>query len=159
MEWVVGIGIYAFLLFQYPKKTVILTSIMVFIVTLIVGYIYLDDYLRKKRGAAIRIAVSFDLWKCSSEYPLLITIKNDSGSIMNSVKFSLEGIRSGYSDPIYESSFQQYRTDKIIRSGESYENCWKVPQLSYERPGGDKERFPPQNLNWQASWISPRFSD
>ncbi|MGH0004666.1 hypothetical protein ACQU0X_31765 [Pseudovibrio ascidiaceicola] len=159
MEWIVGIGIFTFLLFKFPKKIMILAVALAFISALTGGYFYLDNYFIEKKKTAIKIAVSFDDARCSKEYPLVVKIKNGSGSEVEAIKFSVEGRRTGYSDPIYESGFQDYRTDKIMQAGESHISCWKVPKLSYGKPENYRDRFPPKGVVWNASWISPQFSN
>ncbi len=112
---------------------------------------------RNRLRASVAIKVRHDLSKCSPEFPLLVQIQNGSEDALEKVFFGVEGTRSGYSDPVYESGYQGYSTDKIIASGGAWSGCWMVPQKAYGVADQNIALFPPEALNWVAMNTRPVF--
>ncbi|AMN54158.1 hypothetical protein ACP90_18950 [Labrenzia sp. CP4] len=159
MTWVVGIGIFVFLMFAYPKKTLILAGVLLAFAVAGGGIIFLSDYLDQRKREAVQIEIFFDLDKCSEEYPLFIGFLNESGSTIEKVSFIVEGKREGYSDTTYRSEYGNYQTDKIIKDGGSHGTCWRVPPLVFGAPESDKGRFPAKDMVWSVTSVYPRFAD
>ncbi|KZL11355.1 hypothetical protein [Pseudovibrio sp. Ad26] len=159
MEWIIGIGIFVFLLFKYPRKSLLLLLFITVSTAIGGGYFFIKDFLAQRKKESVKLSVSYNKTSCSQKFPLEITIENHSGSVMEAVKFSVEGRRSGYSTAIYESGYQGYSSDKIIGAGEGYLTCWSIPKLRYNTPAQYKDRYPPKDMIWNASHISPQFKD
>lgn len=73
----------------------------------------------------------YDLEKCSAEYPLWVGILNESDDTVEKFSFSIEGHLEGYSDPLYDSGYSGYSSDRIIPSGEGITACWTLPRQAY----------------------------
>ena len=159
MAWVIGIGIFLFLLGAFPR------AIGGFIVLcgLTIGFVlFLDKQESDKRAkdrAAISITVSYNLDRCSPGFPLFIRIVNGSLKTLEAVSFSIEGHRTGYSKPLYESDYLGYSSDRIITSNDGWASCWTLPRQAYGASDQIITLNPPDTLAWSAKNLSPRFRE
>ena len=116
MAWVIGIGIFLFLLFVFPRAMV---GLIVLCGVGIGGFLLWDKIKTDERArlrASVTVTVTHDLERCSPEHPLFVQIHNGSEGTIEKVSFGIEGNRAGYSDPLYDSSgsgYQSYSSDKI----------------------------------------------
>jgi len=156
MAWVIGIGIFLFLLFVFPRAMV---GLIILCGVVIGGWLLWDKIKSEERArkrSAVSITVTHDLEMCSPEHPLLVRILNGADDTVEKVKFGIEGRRAGYSDPLYDS-FRGYSSDRIIASGAEWASCWALPQKDY---GVSEQRIalnPPETLVWTVRNISPIF--
>lgn len=157
MAWVIGIGIFLFLLFSFPRAM----GGLIAICGLAIGGFFLWGKLEGDRIAreiaAISITVTYDLGRCSPEYPLFVAILNGSNRTLEKVSFELEGHRSGYSEPLYGRSYSSYSSDRIIASGDGWASCWALPEQAYGATAQVISLNPPGTLVWTANNPLPRF--
>jgi len=159
MAWVVGIGIFFFLLFVFPRAVI---GLIVLCGVVIGGYILwteMENDERARKRATISITVTHDLERCSSDYPLFVRILNSSDDTVERVSFGIEGHRAGYSDPLYNSGYLGYSSDRIISSGDGWANCWTLPRQEF---GASEKRIalnPPETLVWTVKNAYPTFRD
>ena len=157
MAWVIGIGIFLFLLFAFPRTMV---GLLVLCGVAIGGFLLwtkIENDERARKRASVTVTVSYDLDRCSPEYPLFVQIQNRSDNTVEKVSFGIEGHRSGFSDAIYDSGYLGYSSDRIIASGNSWANCWTIPRKAY---GASEQRValnPPETLVWTVKNTSPTF--
>ncbi len=159
MAWVVGIGIFLFLLFLFPRPVISLIILCAVAGGALFLYYYLGDKRRGSKIAGIDITVNYNIPKCSKDYPLEIRIKNNSGSTINKIRFNLAGYREGFSEPIYGTGYDKYETDKIIPIGKTLWMCWKIPKLSYGKSEAGNTAYPPKSMIWKASDFYPDFAE
>lgn len=156
MAWVVGIGIGLFLLVAFPKQMGAVILFLVLAGAGLFGFITLQEQQRaeerRKKEESIGLSASFDMVRCSAEFPILIGIRNGYTETIQSLNFELGGYREGFSSPVYIGRSQ--RSDRIIAPGETYEGCWSVPSLDYGAQAG-----PPQAMNWRASYSYATFGE
>ena len=157
MAWVIGIGIFLFLLFAFPRAVVGLIALC----GVGIGGFFLWNKIetdeRNRLRASVTVTVTHDLERCSLEYPLLVRIHNGSENAVEKVSFGIEGNRAGYSDPLYDSGYLGYSSDKIIAGGEGWTSCWTLPRQAY---GTSEQRialYPPETLVWTVTGSSPVF--
>ena len=159
MAWVVGIGIFLFLLFAFPRSM----GALIVLCGLAIGGFLLWQKLeidnRARERAAISITVSYDLERCSSDFPLFIEIVNGSDRTLEAVSFGIEGRRTGYSEPLYDSGYLGYSSDRIIASNDGWANCWTLPRQAYGASDQIIALNPPDTLTWSAKNPSPRFRE
>lgn len=157
LAWVVGIVGALFLLFRFPRPSLIFVGVVVAIGATVGGYFYVQDQLAKRKTVKVTGTIAYDLERCSSEYPLFIGIVNRSDDTVEKVSFSIEGRREGYSDPLYDSGYSGYSSDRIIAGGDGWGNCWTLPRQAY---GASEQRItlnPPETLVWTLDNMRPTF--
>jgi hypothetical protein len=157
MAWVIGIGIFLFLLFAFPRAMV---GLLVLCGLAIGGWLLwtkLDTDKRARERATVSVTVAYDLERCSPEYPLFVGILNDSDNTIEAVSFGIEGHRAGYSEPLYDSGYLGYSSDRIIVRGDSWASCWSLPRQAYGASEQSIALNPPNTLVWTAKNTSPRF--
>jgi hypothetical protein len=157
MAWVIGIGIFLFLLFAFPRAMV---GLIVLCGVGIGGFLLWDKIKTDERArlrAAVTVTVTHNIERCSPEYPLFIRIQNGSEDTVEKVSFGIEGNRAGYSDPLYDSGYQGYSSDKIIASGEGWANCWTLPRTAYGTSEQRLALYLPETLVWTVKNSSPTF--
>jgi hypothetical protein len=154
MVWVVGIGFGLLLLFAFPKQMGAVILLLVLGVGGLFGYIYLENQRqteeRRKKEESISLSAAFDITGCSTEFPILVTIRNGYTETIQTLTFELGGFREGYSSPVYQGL--SYRSDRIIAPGDAYTACWTLPSLHY-----GAQEAPPDSLNWRASYSYATF--
>ncbi|RYH06515.1 hypothetical protein [Tropicimonas sp. IMCC6043] len=159
LAWVVGILGALFLLFRFPRPSLIFIGGLVTIGVSVAGFFYVRDQLAKQKAAKVEASVAYDLERCSPEYPLFIGIVNDSADTVEDVSFGVEGHHAAYSDPLYNSGYLGYSSDRIIASGEGWGSCWTLPPQAY---GASEQRIaasPPETLVWTVKNVSPTFRE
>lgn len=157
MAWVIGIGIFLFLLFAFPRAMLGLIALCGLGIGGFLLWTKLDSDKRARETAAISITVTYDLERCSPEYPLFVGIVNASDNTLEAVSFGIEGHRTGYSEPLYDSGYLGYSSDRIIASGDGWANCWTLPRQAYGAAEQSIALNPPSTLVWTAKNPSPRF--
>lgn len=157
LAWVIGIVGALFLLFRFPRPSLILVGVLVAIGIIAGGLSYVSETRAAQKIAAVTITAVHTVDICGSEGPLLITIKNGSDDTVEKTSFRVEGYSVGFSEPLYENS--GYSTDRIIASGDLWAACWQLPQkargVSEQRISGVN----PAALVWSVRNIRPIFSD
>ncbi len=159
MAWVIGIGIFLFLLFAFPRAMV---GLIVLCGVAIGGFLLwtkIENDERARKRATVSVTVAYDLERCSPEFPLFVQILNRSDDTLEKVSFAIEGHRAGYSEPIYDSGYLGYSSDRIITGGDGWANCWTLPRKAY---GASEQRValnPPETLVWTVTNTSPTFQN
>ena len=163
MAWVIGIGIFLFLLFAFPRPVVGLIVGLVVLCGVVIGGFSLWEKIkndeRAQKYAAVSVTVTRDLERCSPEYPLLVHIVNGSEDTVAKISFDILGHLAGYSDPLYDSGYGYYSSDRIIASGSEWTNCWPLPQ---QASGASEQRIalnPPESLIWSVKTKRPTFRE
>lgn len=151
MLWILGIGVGLALLFAFPKQMFSLICLIAVGAGLLFYVEHQKTETRKQRQASVVMSPTFDLGRCSSEFPILIAFKNGSSENLLSVNFELSGYQDGFSTPIYKTG-PSYSSDRILAPGQSYEACWSVPSLTY-----GQRSMPPENLSWRATYSYASF--
>ena len=157
LAWVIGIVGTLFLLFRYPRPSLIFVGVVITIGAAVVGYSQVQAELTTRKAAKVRGKIFYDLEKCSPERPLWIGILNETDDTVEKFSFSIEGHLEGYSDPLYDSGYSGYSSDRIIASGDGVTNCWTLPRQAY---GASEQRItlnPPETLVWTMTNIRPTF--
>jgi len=157
LAWVTGIVGALFLLFRFPRPSLIFVGVVVAIGAAVGGYFYVQDQLAKRKTAKVTGKIFYDLEKCSSEHPLWIGILNESDDTVEKFSFTIEGHLEEYSDPLYDSGYSGYSSDRIIASGEGVTACWTLPRQAY---GASEQRIalnPPETLVWTMKNMRPTF--
>lgn len=157
LAWVIGIVGALFLLFRFPRPSLIFVGVLIAVGATVGGYFYVQDHLTRQKAAKVTGTITYDLERCSSAFPLFIGIGNRSDDTVEKVSFRIEGHREGYSDPLYDSGYSGYSSDRIITSGDGWGHCWAVPRQAY---GSSEQRVtlnPPETLVWTVTNIRPTF--
>lgn len=154
LAWVVGIGGAFYLLFRFPRPSLIFIGAVVVVGVAVGGFFYAQDYMVSRKAEKVSGKISYDLEKCSDDHPLWIGVLNESNDTVEKFSFTIEGHLEGYSDPLYSSG---YSSDRIIPSGKAVTACWTLPRQAY---GASEQRVslnPPDTLVWTVKSIRPTF--
>lgn len=150
MAWVVGLGIFAFLAFNFPKQV----GGLVLILIAAAGAWYLWDSnekaKREREKSSIVLFAAMDPSSCpTADHPLRVSFTNGSKRTVTKIDFSITGRRNGYSGAIFSSGYGRLQTDRIIPPGQTWHECWSSPPLSF----GVQQNaiIPPQVAEWSAS--------
>ena len=155
MMWIVGIGIFLLLLFSFPRQTGVFLLVVILFSAGLFGWLFYKDHKRieehRREKFSILISAEFNTKSCTVDFPISISITNTYSRTLQKVSFELAGYREGYSSPIYRSL--TYKSDRIIRPGETYVACWAVPNLEY-----GAQKHPPEGLIWRPSYSHGDFN-
>lgn len=100
----------------------------------------------------VELHASYDLNRCSQEYPLLVTIMNGSDEKIEYTKFDVSGRVKNYSASIYHA--YRLTTDRIIPAKESYTSCWRAPE-----PTLQGMQHPIETIIWTVKLDHVSFED
>jgi hypothetical protein len=139
MFWIIGLGVFAILFLESPRTAFSLLSIAVCFVLAIGAFFYLYIHHDESERQKVSLNVEFNISKCSANYPLLINITNGSTRPVSKIDFDFEARKQGFSDNLVTYSNYNH-TDKILMPSETYEICWRLPDL--------KKSVDPSELEW-----------
>ncbi|PDT80053.1 hypothetical protein CO676_29850 [Sinorhizobium sp. BJ1] len=149
MAWVVGIGIFLFLLLGFPKQVGSLILLIVLAGGGVALYYYLDQQAYARKKAQIITEVGTDPACSDPRFPLKIQFTNTTAETLMRVSFSLEGFRPGYSDVVVSDYLLS--SDRIMRPRDVYAACWGYP-VRY----GKQVNYP--GLKWVAKVTTATFA-
>ena len=157
IAWIVGIGIFLWLLFSFPKRMgTVMTGGILAVATvagILIAYFTYSDSKKDQRIAAIEARVEFSSEKCGKENPLRVGFSNGSNVTIREITFRVKGFRKNYSKPLYDSGYLGFSTDRIVAAGEDFSECWRVPN---KEPGITEKVFsenPPAQLQWTINVV------
>lgn len=130
MGWIIGLlALFGFLFFliKFPRQILICIGIIIGgIALLIYAFIYLPEQKREMLQEKIVVTVSYDKIKCSVEYPLFISVNNNSNKTISKVTWHVDSYQPGYSTNLAGYN-NDYYCDKILKPGERWTLCFTVP--------------------------------
>jgi len=121
------------------------------------GYFAYEEHQKNQTAAALKIVIKYDLETCGEKFPLVIDLRKESDKTITKTEFDVEGFREGHSEPLYETGYPHYTTDRILAPGESVGLCWSIPKKAYGITENLIERYPPNAINWKVTNIRPTF--
>lgn len=135
------------LIFIFPKQMGVLAAVVVVGIAGIYLYLQAEENDRKKQRDSVAISVIYGSSVCSSEYPIVVNIKNGSRKTVKKVRWNIGAFKPGYSNNVVEYGYSSeystaYESDKILAPNQSYGVCYKTPKLK----SGNK----PDSVNWSA---------
>jgi hypothetical protein len=130
MGWIVGLlafVIFLVFLFRAPKQTIGCLAVIVIIVA-VAWYALVTKPAqdRERLEEQVLVTVVYDEEKCSKDYPLAVSIHNKSNKTVTRVEWDFNAYRSGFSTNL--AGYQKYSSDRILRPGESWSVCYRLPQ-------------------------------
>ncbi|MBX5236320.1 hypothetical protein HJC02_29280 [Rhizobium sp. NLR4a] len=144
MAWVIGIGIFLFLLFAFPRQMLGLIAILAAVIFGFWAYSSLNESARKASLESLFVTVSATCTQ--SDYPLYVTLTNGTGKTVTSTSFTVNGYKAGFSSSVASDWFT---TDKIMKPGERYAACWRL--------SGYGKEIDYKGLQWKAEVTSANF--
>jgi hypothetical protein len=143
MIWIVGIGMFLFLLFMFPRQTGITIGLLVGIAAAIAGYFYLQDQADRRNRALVTVNAAYGRTLCTDpNFPLSLVIHNGSKVALDKLSIDVTANRVGYSDDVF---FEYFSSDKIMQPNEYYSACWSLDDYKMKAL-----QFSPLTLNWKA---------
>lgn len=163
LAWVLGIGIFVGLLIAFPKRTGIFLCVVVGS-SLVIGLgtwgvFQFIEYRKQQVLARVKISADYNLQSCDEEFPILVSIKNETGQTIENTKLQLAGYRRNHSDPLYSSGYLAYESDRIIPSDTSASACWRTPTARYDASEATLRDHPPESLIWRVTDFRVEYSD
>jgi hypothetical protein len=132
MEWVAAAIVLALFLI-FPKRMLTLAGIFIAIIGVIAGYFFYEDWKNDKDEGAVTISITHSLEKCKEPYPLVISILNESSRVVSKVEWDIVVKKPGFSSDLTEEfSYREYSQDRILKPGEGWGICARVPKLNRE---------------------------
>lgn len=147
MAWVVGIGIFIFLLCAFPRQIGAIILVIVGIITLF--WVYSEHNNRQKENAIkkINLFASIQSALCSDPiYPISVRFFNGTSKTINSISFTISAKREGFSSTIYS---RYLNSDKILPANTEYSACWSISD--YDLKYGEIKNYPLESLTWSAT--------
>jgi len=136
---------------KWVKISIGVILVPVLLIAAVIGYYSWTNARDRAQRDEVTMSIRHDTDACSEEFPLLVTTRNGSDRIVNSINFDIEVHRKGYSDDLNDILLG-YESDKIIEPGESFGGCWKYKLESrYERFDD------PSNLDFEIGYKSVHF--
>jgi hypothetical protein len=129
------------------------TALIVFgLVIIVIGGIWTDNYWNETLPKSQVQVQMQSTWqdKCDDPFPLFVAIVNNSRRTVERVTFWPVAKRPGHSTDLVEYSARDYSTDKILKPGEGYAQCWAVPPLSDKSADW-------RTLEWSVGPVSVQF--
>lgn len=132
MAWLVGIGIFLFLLFAFPKQVGGLLLLLGIGVGLLFWAGQQESEQRRAEQRSVSAKAAYDVRFCKEPFPISVAFSNLGRRATSNITFGLQAHRPGFSKAVLDG----YReTDRIIQPGETYVLCWAVPtQFGEEIP-------------------------
>lgn len=100
----------------------IIIGIIVILILIIFIYTYNDSKKREKEQEKVKMSIEYNLKKCNEDYPLFITIENNTDKTINNINFDLKITRRGHSTDI--GDYTDYNSDLIMGPGKAFGNCY-----------------------------------
>jgi len=148
--WIAAV-IAIFLVLAFPKQAVILIGLAVALVLILLSGLYIMDRFEKRQQSLIEVTVVFDPAGYSSQYPLRVTIKNNSSKLVEKVDWQFAAFSPGHSTNLIDG-YASMSTDKILASGESTTLFYRVPKLK-------AEELKAAMLDWSISYKRAVFRE
>lgn len=155
MIWFAALVTGLLLLFAFPKQMGALILMLVLGAGGLFALIHNAEQRRaeerREQLASVPVSAIFDATRCSPEFPILLTIRNNNRQTLLALSFDLIGFREGFSSPVYRT-LTTHKSDRIIAPNMIYESCWAVPRL--EHGANDAH---PASLSWRVYVAYPTF--
>jgi hypothetical protein len=151
MAWVIGIVLFLFLLFAFPKAMGIL--LLATAVSGVALYLYSEAETKRvaqERGA-VRLTAKVAKSGCTADYSIEVSIFNGSQRVIEKVVFRLEAHRPNHSTAVASDSAT---SDRILNPLEAWVGCWRIP-TNY----GTKISDDVNSLVWSANMGYVNFRD
>jgi len=100
----------------------IILGIIAILILIIFIYTYNDNKKKKGEQEKVKMSIEYNLKKCNEDYPLFITIENNTDKTINNINFDLKITRRGHSTNL--DNYTNYNSDLIIKPGEAFGNCY-----------------------------------
>ncbi|MEO0910404.1 MAG: hypothetical protein AAFX96_08740 [Pseudomonadota bacterium] len=161
IAWLVGLALFIALLFNFPRRTSMIGGAVIGVVLLVLTGVLIYDYFEKQEERArlkqINTTAVYSPETCSSDKPIALTIENGTDRTVVQASFIIQGLRTGYSNALYDSGFAKLTSDKILAPGESHTSCWAVPKVIVSIAKSVLEENPPETLDWSIKNFIPVF--
>lgn len=150
MAWVVGIGIFLFLLFAFPKQTLVLVGVILVVVGAVASWQWWEHHQQQLAREQLKTEARYQGFECKDPRPIGVMFWNQGKRTITEIWFSLQAHRKGFSKPVLRD---WNTTDLIVKPGEAYVLCWGVPlRYGQEKPDDIGE------LIWSAPVSAVSFS-
>lgn len=154
MAWIVGIGVFLFLLFAFPRQMGALLLGAIILIGAVIWYAVREDEKRDQERNRVQLVARYDEASCGKDHPIAVTYHNGSGRTLVGVWFNLRGKEPGRSSPVYDASLN---SDRIVGAGESLTDCWSIPPADFGISESRLAALPPESALWQADINYPSF--
>lgn len=156
MGWffcIICLILWIIIIIKFPKQTIIISiSLILLCILLWYQYITIPERNRKAINDSVSVTISYSVALCNHGYPLSVTVKNNSHKTITKVSWDVNIYISGYSTDI-SGWPNNYSSDKILRPGESWSSCYKLPSNL------NAKNHDPSSLKYEISNKYVHFQD
>lgn len=138
------------------KWAVIGTLVVVLLFALLFGYLSVQEWFTTDRHKSnIKVELTFNAPDCDKEYPLGVSIKNNSSKTLTNISFYFKVTKKGYSSKL--NNYHDIESDKILAPKEEIGFCSKVE--SKDSTGFDRKYLKGPDLVVVVTSFHPTFKD
>ncbi|SOB59648.1 protein of unknown function [Pseudodesulfovibrio profundus] len=150
MEWIAAAIVLVFLLWRWPKKTLIGGGVLVSLAAIGVGYLFAQnwykDYQQETLIRGVNITVLKDLppktesrdkslWDILDEeyvnrHIWRVTFNNTTNETITKIVWEPVVKKKGHSNKLNSGGYDRYTSDRIIPPGKSATSVWLTPKLT-----------------------------
>lgn len=120
--------VFIILFFKYPKQILILCGVLIVLIILLwQSLVTIPQQKREDLENKVKVSILYVITNCGPDFPLQVSINNNSNKIVNKVYWRVVINKPGFSSDLsgYDNEFS---SDKILKPGESWISCYKLPR-------------------------------
>lgn len=134
MEWIAAAIVFVFLMWKWPRNTLIGLGVCVLAVGGWILYMFSEEEYQTAQQNKLYAGIERDgvvsVANCGDKYPLLVRFKNNTQKTITKIVWRPSVRRSGHSSELNEYSYiDEYTNDKILQPGDATRDCWTLPRL------------------------------
>lgn len=138
------------------KWAVVGTLVVVLLFALLLGYLSIQEWFTIDRHKSkIKVELTFNAPDCDKEYPLGVSIKNNSSKTLTNISVDFKVAKKGYSSEL--NNYSGITSDKILAPNEASGFCYMVE--SKDSTGFKQKFLKGPDLVVEVTRFYPKFKD
>ena len=116
------------LFFIFPKQMLYIgLGVVGLIIALWLVYIEAPERQKDALNKRVDVSVMHSLYSCNHDFPLLVTIINNSSKTITKVEWNISIYIPGHSTDISGFDHSYFSSDKILKPGVVLKSCYRLP--------------------------------
>lgn len=138
------------------KWAVVGILVVILFIALLLGYSSVQEWFTTDRHKSkIKVDLTFNSPECDKEYPLGVSIKNNSSKTLTNISIYFKVTKKGYSSEL--NNYRGTNSDKILAPKEEVSFCSMVE--AKDSTGFKQEYLKGPNLVVEITSFHPKFKD